>query len=81
MGLCTREAQGGSVTNTVYLTNNLDDKLSVVDGATDTVSESFNRIYVVNSTDGTVSIIDSTTNTVIDTVAVEANPQFIGDLE
>ena len=41
----------------------------------------FNRIYVVNSTDGTVSIIDGTTNTVIDTVAVGANPQFIGVLE
>jgi YVTN family beta-propeller protein len=84
------------VTNRVYVTNEGDDTVSVVDGATNTVSatipvgvaplgvavsETFNRIYVVNSADGTVSIIDGTTNTVIDTVAVGANPQFIGVLE
>jgi YVTN family beta-propeller protein len=72
-------------TNRVYVANQGDGTVSVIDGTTNTViatvdvgnsprgvgvNPATNRVYVTNLDDGTVSVIDGTTNTVIATVDV-----------
>ena len=84
-----------SITNRIYVTNSLDNTVSVIDGLTETViatinvgtaprgvavSRNYNKVYVVNRLDATISIIDGATNTVTNTVSVGVEPQFIGVL-
>ena len=75
-------------TRNIYVVNNADDTVSVIDGDTNTVITTIpvgnppfeaaidtnnNLIYVTNANDNTVSVIDGATNTVIDTIPVGAN--------
>ena len=72
-----------------YITNVIDDTVSVIDTATNTVIDTIivgdrpipvavspdgTRVYVGNNDDDTVSVIDTSTNTVIDTVNVGDGP-------
>ncbi|OHD72137.1 MAG: hypothetical protein A2V99_01290 [Spirochaetes bacterium RBG_16_67_19] len=83
------------ITNRVYVTNSLDNTVSVIDGIADAViatipvgtaprgvavSKNYNKVYVANRLDATISIIDGATNTVTNTVPVGVEPQFIGVL-
>jgi YVTN family beta-propeller protein len=77
------------VTNTVYVANNSDNTVSVINGATNEVTATVhvgtaplglavnpttNRIYVANNGANTVSVIDGTSNIVIGVVAVGNGP-------
>ncbi len=85
-----------TITNKIYVTNSLDNTVSVIDGQTDSVvatinvgsgpfgvavSRNYNKVYVANRFAGTVSVIDGATNAVTNTLSVGAGPQFIGVLE
>ena len=76
----------------VYVVNQLDDDISVIDTATNTVvttitvgdspygvatNPSAARAYVTNSADGTVSVINTATNTVATTITVGAGPNGV----
>ena len=79
-------------TNTIYVTNNLPDTLSVVDGDTHeviatvpvgahpdgvAVDPGTHTVYVANSDSHTVSVIDGSTHTVIATVPVGNTPMGV----
>jgi YVTN family beta-propeller protein len=79
-------------TNRIYVANLMSGSVSVIDGASNTVSASVavgiyplsvavdpytNRIYVANANSGSVSIIDGDTNTVLGDIAVGDYPQGI----
>ncbi len=76
-------------TNTIYVANQGDNTISVIDGATNTVVDTIpagansngvavnpntNTIYVANQGDNTISVIDGATNTVVDTIPVGVSP-------
>ncbi|MES2581088.1 MAG: YncE family protein [Pseudomonadota bacterium] len=75
-----------------YITNQIDDNVSVIDTATNTVTATiavgdfpdavaFNpagtRVYVTNRGDATVSVINTTTNTTVATVSVGVDPRGV----
>ncbi len=77
------------ITNTIYVTNNISNNVSVINGATNTVTTtipvgsnpygvavnaSTNTIYVANYSDSTVSVINGATNTVTATVSTGSGP-------
>ncbi|MHB8086460.1 MAG: YncE family protein [Dehalococcoidia bacterium] len=77
------------VTNRIYVVNQLDHNVSVIEGATNTViavipvggapmdvavNPATNRIFVTNETDDTVSVIDGVNNTVITSISVDSGP-------
>jgi YVTN family beta-propeller protein len=79
-------------TNMVYVTNQEDNTVSVINGSTDTVSKTIpvgshplgiavnpdtNMIYATNYLDNTVSVIDGATNTVTSVIPVGGYPQGI----
>ena len=79
-------------TNTIYVTNDLDSTTSVIDGKTNTVTDTVsvgespdgvavnpttNTIYVANYDPNTVSVISGKTNNVTDTVSVGESPQGV----
>ncbi len=93
VGLSPQGVAANFVTNRIYVTNSVDDNVSVIDGALNQVVDTVvvgnkpreigvntatNRIFVSNFEDNTVSVIDGTTNQVIDTIAVGKGPQGIG---
>ena len=77
-------------TNTVYVSNWYDNDVSVIDGATNTVTDTVNvgtsgaagvavnpatnTVYVLNSGDSDMYVIDGATNTVTTTVDVGSSP-------
>lgn len=78
-----------TVTNRVYVANQMGNTLAVIDGATASViatvggfaspvgvgvNPTTNRIYVGDNAAGTVSVIDGATNTVMATVPVSRDP-------
>jgi YVTN family beta-propeller protein len=78
--------------NLIYVTNNLDNTVSVINGKDNTVGTPItvgnhpygvainsrtNRIYITNSNDGTVSVINGTTNSVVATIPVGTTPQAV----
>ena len=80
-------------TNRVYVANQADGTVSVIDGTTNTViatvavggepmalgvNSTRGRVYVANRNDATVSVIDGATNTVIATVPVGDQPFHVG---
>ena len=80
------------VTNRIYVVNELDQNLSVIEGATNTVialipvgglpvdvavNPATNRIFVANESDDTVSVIDGVNNTVITSIPVDSNPAAV----
>ena len=82
-----------SAFNRIYIPDYSNNKVSVIDGKTNTVQGNIivgsgpygvgvnpttNRIYVANYNSNTVSVIDGSTNTVITTVAVSTNPVGVG---
>jgi YVTN family beta-propeller protein len=75
-----------------YISNQLNDNVSVIDTATNTVTATINvgdfpdavavnpagtRVYVTNRGDNTVSVIDTTSNTAVATVLVGADPRGV----
>ena len=81
------------VTNTIYVTNQVDDTVSVINGSTNSmigniavgrfpvaigVDYDTNTIYVANRDDGTVSVIDGSTNSNIGNITVGRSPVAIG---
>ena len=80
-------------TNMIYVTNFNDNSVSVIDGTTNSVTDTIavgsgpwsvgvnpttNKVYVANINDNSVSVIDGTTNSVTDTIAVGSNPNSVG---
>ncbi len=80
-------------TDTVYVTDYYDGTVSVIDGATNTVTATIpvgsgpdgvgvdpatDTVYVTNFNDGTVSVIDGATNTVTATIPVGLQPFGVG---
>ena len=80
-------------TNLVYVANQRDDTVSVIDGASNAViatisvgdqplaigvNSTTGRVYVTNRGDATVSVIDGASNAVIATVPVGDQPFFVG---
>ncbi|HOP46104.1 MAG TPA: YncE family protein [Desulfobacteraceae bacterium] len=80
------------VTNRIYVAKTIQDSVAVINGSTNTVTETVpagdapygvdvnpdtNTIYVANRDDNTVSVIDGSTNTVTATVAVGNYPVAI----
>lgn len=81
-----------AITNHIFVSNQYDGTVSVIDGATHTVistvsvgsgpagvgvNATTNRIYVANYNDDNVSVIDGATNTVLHTVAVGSDPNGV----
>jgi YVTN family beta-propeller protein len=77
----------------VYVTQRFPSGVTVIDTATDTVSDTVtvgqiprglavtpdgSRVYVANSVSSTVSVIDTATNTEVDTVVVNSRPIAFG---
>ncbi len=75
-----------------YITNQLDDNVSVIDTATNTVTTTIavgdfpdavavnpagTRVYVTNRGDNTVSVVNTTTNTTVATVTVGLDPRGV----
>lgn len=86
----TRPAGIGADASFVYVANNGDNTVSVIDQSTNTVVATIpvgtapwgvaaylNTVYVANSGDGTVSVIDAKTRTVTNTIAVGTTPSGI----
>lgn len=80
------------VTNRIYVVNELDNNLYVIEGATNTViaviavgglpvdvavNPVTNRIFVANESDDTVSVIDGVNNTVITSISVDSAPAAV----
>jgi YVTN family beta-propeller protein len=78
--------------NKIYVTNNADDNVNVVDGATNTVMATVDvgdspqgicvnsgtkKIYVANQGDSSISVIDGITNAVTGTIGVRSLPAGI----
>ncbi|MBX7148885.1 OmpA family protein [bacterium] len=76
----------------IYVTNNFDNTVSVIDPATDTVTDTINvgtgprgvavlpdasAVYVANNGSNNVSVIDPTDNTEVDTISVGAEPDSV----
>jgi YVTN family beta-propeller protein len=81
------------VTNTIYVLNQTSNSVSVIDGATNTVTATIptgnlpyglavnpvtNTIYVGNSLSSNVTVINGATNAVTATVATGTSPNYIG---
>lgn len=79
--------------NLIYVANNLDDNVSVIDGNTNTVIATVtvgdgpvaasvnpitNQIYVTNQFSNNVSVVDGLSNTVIAAISVGAFPTAVG---
>jgi len=82
-----------NITNKIYVPSENDDKVTVIDGSTDTVittisvgdhpkgvgvNPNTNKIYVGDWMDDTVSVIDGSTDTVIATIASIGNIMEVG---
>jgi YVTN family beta-propeller protein len=82
-----------SVTNMIYVINQTSNSLSVIDGATNTVTATLptgnlpygvavnpvtNTIYVGNSLSSSVTVVNGATNTVAATVTTGTSPNYIG---
>ncbi len=78
--------------STAYIANNGSDSLSVLDTATNTITDTIpfasntynaavnpsgTRVYVTNVVDDTVSVLDTSNNSIIDTIAVGAYPAAV----
>jgi YVTN family beta-propeller protein len=76
-------------TRSIYVTNQSDGTVSVIDTATNTVTATIavgnqpnavavnattGRFYVTNQADGTVSVIDAATNTIVATISTGSEP-------
>ena len=91
VGSAPREVGVDPAANTIYVTNENDNSVSVIDGVTNTVTATIavgdspwgvavdtatNTIYVAN-VGGTVSVIDGTTNTLTATIGVGGRPRGV----
>ena len=91
-GLSPKSVDVNSVTNMIYIVNELTDNVSVIDGADNQVVDvivvgdepefvavniNTNMVYVINRANNTISIIDGSTNSVVDTVVVGEQPGAI----
>ncbi|GAA5178654.1 hypothetical protein GCM10023322_06340 [Rugosimonospora acidiphila] len=90
--VCAAPASAAGATGRVYATNFIDDTVSVINAATNTVTTTIpvgnnpggvvvdpagNTVYVADFSDGKVEVIDAATNTVTTTIPVGSVPGYL----